>query len=88
MLVGGRRVPLVGRVSMDTITVDLRGLPDAAIGDEAVLWGRGLPAEEIAAAAGTIAYELLTGVTERVRREHINQAPGEFRLMERMRNQA
>jgi alanine racemase len=66
VLVNGRRVPMIGRVSMDMITVDLRSQPDAAIGDSVVLWGEGLPAEEIAEAAGTIAYELLCGVTARV----------------------
>lgn len=66
VLVGGQRVPLVGRVSMDKITVDLRAAPEAAVGDEVVLWGRGLPVEEIAAAAGTIGYELLTGIHGRV----------------------
>ena len=66
VLVRGRRVPLVGRVSMDKITVDLRGLPEAALGDEVVLWGAGLPVEEIAHAAGTIGYELLCAVHGRV----------------------
>ncbi|MEX1081437.1 MAG: alanine racemase [Halofilum sp. (in: g-proteobacteria)] len=66
VLIGGRRVPLVGRVSMDKITVDLRTAPDAAVGDEVVLWGRGLPAEEVAAAADTIGYELLCGIHGRV----------------------
>ena len=66
VLVRGQRVPLVGRVSMDKITVDLRGLPDAAVGDEVVLWGQGLPVEEIAAASDTIGYELLCGVHGRV----------------------
>ena len=66
VLLNGRRVPLVGRVSMDMITVDLRG-HEAAIGDEVILWGDGLPVEEIAACVGTIAYELLCGVTHRVR---------------------
>jgi alanine racemase len=42
------------------------------VGDEAVLWGWGLAVEEIAEAAGTIAYELLTGVTDRVPREHLD----------------
>jgi alanine racemase len=67
VLVAGRRLPLVGRVSMDMISVDARDLPDVKVGDEAVLWGRGLPVEEIAEAAGTIAYELLCGVKRRVR---------------------
>ena len=68
VLLNGRRASLVGRVSMDMITVDLRGQPEAAPGDPVVLWGPGLPAEEIARAAGTIAYELVTGLTPRVPR--------------------
>jgi len=67
LLVNARRVPLVGRVSMDMVTVDLRSQPNAKTGDLVVLWGRGLPAEEIAEAAGTISYELFCGVTQRVR---------------------
>lgn len=67
--VGGVRVALAGRVSMDMITVDLRPVPHARPGDPVVLWGPGLPVDEVAAAAGTIAYELLTGVTRRVPRE-------------------
>lgn len=66
VLVRGRRVPMVGRVSMDKITVDLRALPEAEVGDEVVLWGAGLPIEEIAAAADTIGYELLCSVHGRV----------------------
>jgi alanine racemase len=66
VLVGGCRVPMVGRVSMDKITVDLRTAPDAAVGDEVVLWGRGLPIEEIAEASGTIGYELMCGIHGRV----------------------
>lgn len=66
VLINGVQVPLVGRVSMDMITVDLRGLPDARIGDEAILWGDGLPIEEIAEAAETIGYELVCRLTSRV----------------------
>ncbi|MEN8170055.1 MAG: alanine racemase [Pseudomonadota bacterium] len=66
VLLNGKRVPLVGRVSMDMITVDLRQQPGAHIGDEVVLWGEGLPVEEIAECAATIPYELLCGVTSRV----------------------
>jgi len=75
VLLGGRRVPLIGRVSMDMLTLDLRSVPTAHLGQVAVLWGQDLPVEEIAAAAGTIGYELLTGVTARVPREHINRSP-------------
>jgi len=65
VLVNGRRVPVVGRISMDLTAVDLG--PDAsdAIGDPVVFWGDDLPVEEIAAAAGTIPYALVTGVTHR-----------------------
>lgn len=68
VLINGQRVNLVGRVSMDMITVDLRHCPKAAVGDEVMLWGNGLPVEEVARHAGTIGYELLCGVTGRVRR--------------------
>jgi len=67
VLVNGRRVRLIGRVSMDSIFVDLSANPDAKLGDEAVLWGRGLPVEEVAACSGTIPYELLCKVTARVK---------------------
>lgn len=67
MLVDGVEVPLVGRVSMDLITVDLRGAPRGAIGSEVVAWGRGLPVERIAEQAGTIGYELVCSITRRVR---------------------
>jgi len=66
VLVNGKRVNLIGRVSMDMIMVDLRQQPEAKVGDDVVLWGEGLPIEEIADAAGTIGYELLCGVTKRV----------------------
>ena len=68
VLVNGKRVPLAGRVSMDMITLDLRAQPDARVGDPVVLWGQGLPVEEVAQSAGTIAYELLCHVTERIPR--------------------
>lgn len=71
VLVNGRCAPLLGRVSMDMINVDLRSVPDAAVGDPVTLWGEGLPVDEIAQRAGTISYELLCQVTARVRIEHL-----------------
>lgn len=59
VLVSGCRAPVVGRISMDMITVDLRGVPRPAIGDEVELWGRSVRVEEVARAAKTIPYELL-----------------------------
>lgn len=76
VLVNGVSVPLVGRVSMDMICVDLRSQPLAQVGDEVVLWGEGLPAEVVAEAASTIAYELFCGVTARVPRHYSGVAGG------------
>jgi len=66
VLVGGTRAAIIGRVSMDLIAIDLRAAPDAKVGDRVVLWGTGLPVEEIAAYAGTISYDLTCGMTRRV----------------------
>lgn len=66
VLIAGRRYELVGRVSMDMITVKVDD--SVQVGDEVVLWGQGLPVDEIASAAGTISYELFCRLTARVRR--------------------
>jgi alanine racemase len=66
VLIHGVRAPIVGRVSMDLITIDLRSVPQAQVGDRVVLWGPQLPVEEIADRAGTIGYELTCGITRRV----------------------
>lgn len=66
VLIGGQVVPLIGRVSMDLITLDLRHAPQASVGDRVTLWGPDLPAEHIAAQAGTISYDLTCGMTRRV----------------------
>lgn len=69
VLVSGKRVPVIGRVSMDMLTVDLSGT-DARVGDEVILWGDELPVDEIARHADTIAYELLCNVYGRVHYEY------------------
>jgi len=67
VLIHGERLPLVGRVSMDMITVDLTDIQsDTHIGDKVVLWGNDLTVDEVAECSGTIGYELLCGVTKRV----------------------
>lgn len=71
VLVNGRRVPLVGRVSMDMVSVDLGPEAEDQVGDPVTLWGEDLPIEEIAEQAGTIAYELLCCVTSRVPRVYV-----------------
>jgi len=69
-LVNGIRVPLIGRVSMDMITLDLRGV-NAKVGDAVELWGDNLSVDEVASQAGTISYELMCQLTERVSRVKI-----------------
>lgn len=66
VLIDGTTVPLIGRVSMDLITLDLREARQAKVGDRVTLWGEGLPAETIARHAGTISYDLTCGMTRRV----------------------
>lgn len=67
VVVDGKTVPLVGRVSMDMITVDLTEHPSAGVGSTALLWGDGLPAERVAEHADTIPYQLFTSVGGRTR---------------------
>jgi alanine racemase len=66
VLVNGVRTRTVGRVSMDMLTVDLDPVPGAGVGSPVTLWGEGLPCDEVAAAAGTLSYELLCKITARV----------------------
>jgi alanine racemase len=70
ILVNGRRTVVLGRVSMDMLCVDLRGFEAVQVNDPVTLWGKGLPVEEVAAASGTISYELLCRLTRRVRFEY------------------
>ncbi|MDA0280386.1 MAG: alanine racemase [Proteobacteria bacterium] len=63
---GQRRAGLLGRVSMDTIAIDLTGLDTVKIGDDVVLFGDGLSADEVARYADTVSYELFCKVTKRV----------------------
>ena len=65
------RTKIIGRVSMDMITVDLTGIDNVQINDEVLLWGEGLHADEVAAHADTIAYELFCKVTKRVPRIYV-----------------
>ncbi|GGI52954.1 alanine racemase [Oxalicibacterium solurbis] len=67
ILVDGIRTRVVGRVSMDMITVDLTPIPYARIGSKVTLWGEGLPIDEVANAAGTVGYELMCAIMPRVR---------------------
>lgn len=71
VIVDGVRTRLVGRVSMDKITVDVTDIPLARVGSAVELWGAKLAVDEVANAAGTIGYELLTAIAPRVHRREI-----------------
>ncbi len=64
----GKKVPIIGRISMDSMAVDLRGINDAKLGEPVTLWGDGLPIEGIARAANTIPNEILSRLPHRVDR--------------------
>jgi len=66
VLVDGQRTRTLGRISMDMLAVDLTHLPNSGFGSHVTLWGVGLPIDEVAAAAGTISYELMCAVAPRV----------------------
>lgn len=75
MLVGGRRVPILGRVTMDLTMVDVTGVPGAAVGDEVVLFGEQggieLPLEEVAKGSETLPYEIMCTIGKRVTRIYV-----------------
>ncbi len=70
-LVQGKRVETVGQVSMDMIGLNLSPCPEAVPGDKVLLWGDGLPVEEVAAAAGLIPYTLLTALGGRTEKRYL-----------------
>jgi alanine racemase len=70
VVVDGQRTRLIGRVSMDMMTVDLTPVAGAAVGSKVELWGQQVSADEVAACADTISYHLFTGVTRRVPRRY------------------
>ena len=77
VLVQARRCPVLGRITMDQIMVDLTALPEVAAGEEVVLIGRQgaeeITASELAAKAGTIPWEIFTGIGTRAERIHLHQ---------------
>lgn len=75
VLVNGHQVPLVGRVSMDMISVDVTDIPPVRLGDKVILWGQGLDVNVVAQWADTIGYELITRMPARVPRLYLSQEP-------------
>lgn len=68
LLVNGRLVPTIGSICMDMTMIDISDLPDVKEGDSVTVFGRGLPVARVAEWAGTIPYEILTGISQRVKR--------------------
>lgn len=73
VLICGKRAPIVGRICMDQLMVDLSDIPEAKVGDEVVLFGSEPTADEAASLVGTIGYELVCGVSRRVSRVYLRQ---------------
>jgi alanine racemase len=72
VMVDGARVSIAGRVSMDMITVDLTSAPSAAVGSDVELWGKNLPIDEVANLCGTVGYELMCALAQRVPVTEVN----------------
>ena len=70
VFIRGRRCPILGRVTMDQVMVDVTAVPEVREGDEVEMFGPNIPVAEGAAKAGTIAWEIFTGITPRVVRRH------------------
>ncbi|GAB4319014.1 MAG: bifunctional UDP-N-acetylmuramoyl-tripeptide:D-alanyl-D-alanine ligase/alanine racemase [Bacteroidales bacterium] len=72
-LIRGKRVPLIGEVCMDMCMVDLSDLDEVREGDTIIIFGRDLPVQEVADSIGTIPYELLAGISRRVKRIYFHE---------------
>lgn len=73
VLVGGRLAPVIGSVCMDMFMVDVTDIPGLKEGDDVVIFGNGLSVEKLAEWAGTIPYEIMTGISQRVRRVYYSE---------------
>jgi alanine racemase len=73
MLVNGSPAPVIGNVCMDMTMLDVTGIAGVKEGDEVIVFGAALPVHKVAAAANTIAYEILTGISQRVQRVYYEE---------------
>jgi alanine racemase len=69
----GKMVPVVGVVCMDMIMIDITNVADVQEGDEVIIFGRELPVQQIAQWANTIPYEIMTGISQRVKRVYFEE---------------
>jgi alanine racemase len=73
MWVKGRKAPVIGNVCMDMTMIDVTDIPEAKEGDEVEVFGKHIPVQELAKATGTIAYEIMTGISQRVKRIYVEE---------------
>jgi alanine racemase/UDP-N-acetylmuramoyl-tripeptide--D-alanyl-D-alanine ligase len=73
VVVRGKRAPVIGNVCMDMCMVDLTAVPEAQTQDEVIVFGREIPITEVARKLGTIPYEVLTGISSRVKRVYYQE---------------
>jgi alanine racemase len=73
MLVGGKIAETIGSICMDMAMIDISEIPEATEGDEVIVFGQALPIQQLAHWAGTIPYEILTGVSQRVKRIYFEE---------------
>jgi alanine racemase len=73
MLIKGKLAPVVGIVAMDMLMLDVTHIPDVMEGDEVIVFGEDLPVQEVAEWAETIPYEILTGISQRVKRVYFQE---------------
>lgn len=73
MWVRGKKAPVIGNVCMDMTMIDVTDIPEAMEGDDAEIFGRQIPVQQLAEATGTIAYEIMTGISQRVKRIYIEE---------------
>jgi alanine racemase len=73
MLIRGQLASVAGTVAMDMLMLDVTHIPDVAEGDEVIVFGEGLPVQQLAEWADTIPYEILTGISQRVKRVYFQE---------------
>jgi alanine racemase len=73
VILHGKRAPVIGTVCMDMFMVDVSDIPVVQVGDAAIVFGSELPLTELAQLAGTIPYEIMTGISQRVKRVYVEE---------------
>jgi alanine racemase len=73
MLVNGKPAPVIGNVCMDMTMLDITGIQNVGVGDEVEVFGKNIPVQQLAEWCNTISYEVLTGVSQRVKRVYVDE---------------